>query len=97
MKIFKNFEKYVRKCPNNFVQDCRHSGGEGGGEGQSDSDSDGKVLQHFPNSDTHYFLRKIKEHTLQASQGISLYESSVQVRCRSVFRPVHDVLTRGPL
>ena len=23
-KIFKNFEKYIRKCPNNFVQDWRN-------------------------------------------------------------------------
>ena len=23
MKTFKNFEKYIRKRPNNFVQDCR--------------------------------------------------------------------------
>ena len=29
MKIFKNFEKYIRECPNNFVQDCRPSDSEG--------------------------------------------------------------------
>ena len=23
VNIFKNFEKYIRKCPNNFVQDWR--------------------------------------------------------------------------
>ena len=26
VKIFKNFEKYIRKCPNNGVQDCRCEG-----------------------------------------------------------------------
>ena len=94
MKIFKNFEKYVRKCPNNFVQDCRHSGGGGGGEGQSDSDSDGKVLQHFPNSDTltiSFVKLKNTLHRLPRE-----FPSMNQVS-RSVFRPVHDVLTRGPL